>query len=375
VEEDDARARRARRLRRAALLVAGVAACGALVVILLVASTSLRARDAVRGDFDFSPAARPAQPSAPPGREPPPSTSSQTLELPLPVPARDQWHTYVVDLVLGRTDGSTVRPGALRVWADGADRPVIDVSNINTLQRFDGVTQKWMQVWEGDYTRALQRPATQSLVLTRIGGTLAEALSDRPTADATTVPGQFYTGSGADLGPPTAKRIEPRLASSARIPAALGGNTSAADPLPTYEIELTPNYVSPRDGAASNYQSVWIYPSSPTTPWRSPDSQHAQSRYLLVDPRSADSDGRRGRDEFWMIIERRWPSDFDPREHGDWGVLFNLHNVAGDVGWDSASGSGVSAVALDWDSNERAPSFHIEYQDGMVTKESAKGLR
>ena len=137
---------------------------------------------------------------------------------------------------------------------------------------------------------------------------------------------------------------------------------AGGDPLSTYEVRLTPNYVSPNDGAASNYQAVWVYPSSPTTPYRSPDTLHQQSRYLLLDPRVSDADGRAGRDEWWFVIERNWPSGFDPQAHGDWGRLVNFHNVAGDVGWDS--GSGVSALALDWLSGASAPQFSLEYHDG-----------
>ena len=93
-----------------------------------------------------------------------------------------------------------MRPGAFTVWADGADSR--DRSQqINTLQRAGGVTQKWMQLWEGDYTRDLPKPSTQSFVLTRIGGTLAEALADRPIATGSTASGQFYRGSGDNMGP------------------------------------------------------------------------------------------------------------------------------------------------------------------------------
>ena len=130
----------------------------------------------------------------------------------------------------------------------------------------------------------------------------------------------------------------------------------------TYEVRLTPNYVSPDDGVASNYQSVWVYPKSPTTPYRSPDSSRQQSRYLLLDPRARDSDGRVGQDDWWFVIERSWPADFDPNRHGSWGRQVNFHNVAGDVGWDT--GSGVSALALDWLSNAPAPQFTLEYHDG-----------
>ena len=283
----------------------------------------------------------------------------------LPVPKRDQFHTYVVHFIAGRTDGSTPRAGAFQVWADGVDKPVINLRNIDTVQRADGVTQKWMQLWEGDYTRALPQIARQSFALTRIGRTLAEALADRPTSVGTTAEGQFYTGSGEDLGPPSAKKLPARTADAALIPSSLGGNTSPPDPIETWEITLTPNYVSPADGVASNYQSVWIYPKSPTTPYRSPDSEHQQSRYLLLDPGATDSDGRIGRDEWWFVIERNWPSDFNQYEHGAWGFLVNFHNVAGDVGWNT--GSPVSALALTW-GRTPAPSFALEYQKIVPSK-------
>ena len=279
----------------------------------------------------------------------------------LPVPARDRFHTYVVHFIAGRTDGSTRRAGAIAVWADGVDKPVINLRNINTLQRANGVTQKWMQLWEGDYTRALTKVARQSFVLTRVGRTLADALADRPVAIGTTAEGQIFTGSGSDLGPPTAVEISPRRASAARIPASLGGNRSSDVPLQTWEITLKPSYVSENDGIASNYQAVWVYPKSPTTPYRSPDSHHQQSRYLLLDPRARDSDGRAGRDDWWFVIERNWPTGFDQYEHGAWGMFVNFHNVAGDVGW--STGSPVSALALTW-GRTPAPSFALEYNDG-----------
>ena len=51
---------------------------------------------------------------------------------------------------------------------------------------------------------------------------------------------------------------------------------------------------------------------------------HQQSRYLLLDPRATDSDGRVGRDEWWFVIERNWPSGFDQYEHGAWGMFVNF---------------------------------------------------
>jgi hypothetical protein len=149
-----------------------------------------------------------------------------TTNMPLPVPKRDAWHTYVVRWIAGRTDGTTVRPGAITVWADGADKPVIQRRNINTVQRAKGpdgkeYTQRWMQLWEGDYTSALAVRATTRLVLTRVGKTIGEALADRPKLAGTNLRGWYYSGKGANLGPPSARQLVSRPASAARIPASL----------------------------------------------------------------------------------------------------------------------------------------------------------
>ena len=160
----------------------------------------------------------------------------------LPTPTRDTFHTYVVKFVAGRTDGTTVRPGALTVWADGADTPAINLQQINTLQRYNGVTQKWMQLWEGDYTRGLQQTSTQSFVLTRIGGTLAEAIADRPIATGSNASGQFYTGNGTNLGAPTATAIASRTANQSLIPPSLGGSTT---PPPTTTTPPPPTTTTP----------------------------------------------------------------------------------------------------------------------------------
>jgi hypothetical protein len=149
----------------------------------------------------------------------------ETANMALPVPKRDAWHTYVVHWIAGRTDGSTVRPGSITVWADGANRPVIKRRNINTLQRARGpdgnqYTQRWMQLWEGDYTSALSVRATTRLSLTRIGKTLGEAIADRPRV-AGVMRGWYYSGKGVNLGPPSIRRLPSRPASAARIPPSL----------------------------------------------------------------------------------------------------------------------------------------------------------
>jgi hypothetical protein len=149
-----------------------------------------------------------------------------TTNMSLPVPKRDAWHTYVIHWIAGRTDGSTVRPGSITVWADGAERPVIKRRGINTVQRARGpdgrlYTQRWMQLWEGDYTSGLAVPATTRLVLTRIGATIGQALADRPRLVGTNLRGWYYRGSGANHGPPSARQLPSRSAGAARIPPSL----------------------------------------------------------------------------------------------------------------------------------------------------------
>jgi hypothetical protein len=153
-------------------------------------------------------------------------SAGEQHEYPLPVPTRDEWQTYVVRFVAGRPDGSTTRAGEVDVWANGVNEPVIRLRDAFTVQRAKGPdgrlhTQRWMQLWEGDYTSGLQVPATTRLVLTRIGKTLAEAIADRPTLAGTNIAGQYYSGSGANYGPPSATQITSRTAGEARIPSSL----------------------------------------------------------------------------------------------------------------------------------------------------------
>jgi hypothetical protein len=175
-------------------------------------------------------------------------------ELPLPNPSRDAWHTYVVHFVAGRTDGSTMRPGAITVWADGGASPVIDKTGINTVQRAranDGrsYTQQWMQLWEGDYTRNLASQSTVRLALTRIGTTLGAALADRPTVDATNASGQYYVGSGTNAGAPSITDAGGIAASAAAVPASLGGGGPTAAGAPatptTTSAATTPVVTAP----------------------------------------------------------------------------------------------------------------------------------
>ena len=148
------------------------------------------------------------------------------------------------------------------------------------------------------------------------------------------------------------------------VVSALGAGSG--DPLPTYQVTITPNWLSPSDSPASNYQSAWVYAASPSTRYRSPDSRRQVQRYLLLDPRFKDSEGRPGHDEWWFLIERYWPSSYQSASHGKWGRQVNFHNVAGDagpnggVGW--GFGTGSSALALDWLPSRAAPTITVEPQ-------------
>lgn len=140
-----------------------------------------------------------------------------------------EWNTIVIYWVAGRTDGSTVRPGEVTVWLNGADTPVLDRKNINTVQRAkspaDGqmYTQRWMTFWEGAYTIHLKStPYKKQIALTRMGKTLAEALADRPTKQSDNF-GSLYRAYGS-YPRSTLTELAGRDPAAARIPKSLGGN-------------------------------------------------------------------------------------------------------------------------------------------------------
>lgn len=139
--------------------------------------------------------------------------------------------------------------------------------------------------------------------------------------------------------------------------------------LDLFELTLQPGWSQSEDSPSSNYQAIWIYPQSPSTPYRSPDSLKQVSRYLLLDPRTKCADGNTGSDEWWFIIERMWPTNYPANNHGKWGRECNFHNVAGDsgpnggVGW--GFGEGTSSMALDWLPGKPSPTFTV-HQDGRT---------
>jgi hypothetical protein len=179
-------------------------------------------------------------------------------------------------------------------------------------------------------------------------GVLAAALVLVAVAVAAVLPGD----DGERFGPGSQLSGEIRSALSRLGP----------DELATIEIVNQPGWVHRTDAASSNYQMVWAYPTSPTTPYRSPDSHRQITRYMLLDPRYTDSEGRRGQDEWWFVIERNWPSSYPASSHGEWGGHVNFHNVAGDdggIGWAPGVGTGVSSLALNWRPSDPAPSLCV----------------
>src|SRR3954454_25170430 len=83
---------------------------------------------------------------------------------------------------------------------------------------------------------------------------------------------------------------------------AAGADSSSNGPL-AYDVTLTPNFITPNDPSSSNYQAVWLYGISPTTPYVTPDSYALQGRSLPLDPRSTYSSCRAGHDAGWFIVQ------------------------------------------------------------------------
>lgn len=133
------------------------------------------------------------------------------LDILVPLPTRDAMHVYDVKFRAGRTDGSTVRPGEVEVWADGA--LVKKLSNINTVQRAKGpvdgqlYVQRWMSVpWAGHYSAWLSKRSEHWFNMHGVGTTQAQAAASiiTPTqTPAEALATQAYNSHGPDGGPPT----------------------------------------------------------------------------------------------------------------------------------------------------------------------------
>ncbi len=172
----------------------------------------------------------------------------------IPTPSVNQWHSYVVHIVFGRTDGTTPRAGMSEVWMDG--NKVADVRNVNTLQRAKGpdgnyYTQQWLQLWQGTYTSGAPcQPANTSavsgkLTLARIGKTSSEAINDVPQYSGTLatshIAGQPNYGDGSLKLSSTQLTVGDLI-----LPAELGGSGSVPVPAPTPAPTPAPSSVPTR---------------------------------------------------------------------------------------------------------------------------------
>ena len=122
--------------------------------------------------------------------------------------SKNVWHSILMQLVLGRTDGTTPQPGRTKIWVDGS--LALDTGNVNNLQRFNGVNQAKMTVLDGNYSANINQESISYMTASRWGTTKAACLADssitRRGAGATTI----YDGSGSNLGPSTYSIITSR---------------------------------------------------------------------------------------------------------------------------------------------------------------------
>jgi hypothetical protein len=130
-------------------------------------------------------------------------------------------YTIATDVVWGRTDGTTARPGSVKLWLDGILK--VDLPACNTMYKWaNGQIQHKMMVWAGHYTQAIQdgvelsfeiaQPwmgADHAAALASAGGTAGEwALSNIP------IPGKDHS-----LGPATCSAIAPWTTAELVLPA------------------------------------------------------------------------------------------------------------------------------------------------------------
>lgn len=123
----------------------------------------------------------------------------------------DRRYTICLDVVWGRTDGTTLQPGSVKAWVDGQLK--LDLPACNTMYKWaNGQIQHKMMVWAGHYTQAIQNGTTlqfeiaqpwqgtnKAQALAAAGGTAGEwALSDIP------IPGKDHSLGPAVCQPITA---------------------------------------------------------------------------------------------------------------------------------------------------------------------------
>jgi hypothetical protein len=129
-------------------------------------------------------------------------------------------HTVAMKLVLGRNDGTTARPGRLRIWLNGD--LAVDKNNINTVWKFsNGVIQRWMWVWAGFYSRNVQKPCPFKLAFPFMGTTPQSCMSNAVGGEGgawalSTIP---IPGADHSQGPATCVQLPSWSSADAKLPA------------------------------------------------------------------------------------------------------------------------------------------------------------
>lgn len=173
--------------------------------------------------------------------------------------AAGTWFDIIMKITWGNKAMAT--KGALTIWRDGMDTPVVNVSNTNThyYSSYTGSNpgggQRGITLWQGGYwasSGSLGSTAVADHVAARVGRTLAEALND-----GVAWPMTLWSKSGQDTHPRTSATVASRTdfltppidSANFAVPAVLGGGggggVPAPDPtLPGYELAFGNTSVS-----------------------------------------------------------------------------------------------------------------------------------
>jgi hypothetical protein len=143
--------------------------------------------------------------------------------------ANNEWLDVIMRINWGNKDPRAPKKGAVKVWLNGADTPVVDVSNTCTsyvksyrpgsppVPEQPGVT-----TWEGGYvSTGVESERISDHQAARIGRTLEEALADNP------VLWSMSSQNTTPTGPPNRSSyheiVGQRSLTEFRVPASLGG--------------------------------------------------------------------------------------------------------------------------------------------------------
>lgn len=146
------------------------------------------------------------------------------------------WHSLVIRLILGRTDGTVSAVGhpnggmgRTRIWVDGSDTP-FDSGNVNNLTNTSGVIQNRLILLDGNYSRDISQESVSSFTAGRWASTLSAALLDSSITKTGEQVANLYDGSGVNLGPSTYTTLTSRQDTDFVLPPSLGGGSVPTTP-------------------------------------------------------------------------------------------------------------------------------------------------